>query len=91
VDAEGVIRGLAVGTRVSDECGHLAQICVTPELQGSGLAYELLRRTLAALRSEGARELSLTVTMQNERAVRLYQRFGFRTIHSFDAWVWDGI
>jgi ribosomal protein S18 acetylase RimI-like enzyme len=43
-----------------------------------------------ALRASGARRISLTVTAANAEAVKLYQRFGFREVRRFFAYVWEG-
>jgi ribosomal protein S18 acetylase RimI-like enzyme len=40
------------------------------------------------LRALHFRELTLTVTSVNARAVRLYETLGFRTIKTFTAGVW---
>jgi ribosomal protein S18 acetylase RimI-like enzyme len=89
LDQQGRVRGLSLASTVAPEVGHIAQICLAREYQGSGAGYELLRRSLEALRAKGATEASLTVTASNDRAVRLYERFGFRTILQFEALVWD--
>jgi len=34
--------------------------------------------------------LSLTVTESNVEARKLYEELGFKTMHRFDAMVWDG-
>lgn len=88
-DQAGQAVGLLLATRVSPESGHVAQLCVEQRLQGSGLGYELLRRGLRGFISEGAGLASLTVTAENQTAIRLYERFGFRAIHHFEAHVWD--
>jgi ribosomal protein S18 acetylase RimI-like enzyme len=69
--------------------GHVTQICVVPSLRGKGLGYELLRRSLLALAEAGCGQASLTVTLANRDAVRLYERVGFETTHEFSALVWD--
>jgi ribosomal protein S18 acetylase RimI-like enzyme len=89
LDAEGRVVGACFATRIAPLTGHIAQICVAPAHQGRGAGAELLRRSLLSLRSSGALEASLTVTSSNLPAIRLYQRFGFRTIHHFEALVWD--
>jgi hypothetical protein len=88
-DRGGVMAGLTLATRVAARTGHVAQICIRGEWRGSGLAYEMLRRTVAALREAGVEEVSLTVTEENERAVALYERCGFHAIHRFEALVWE--
>lgn len=88
-DAFGHAAGLCLASRIAGGAGHIAQLCLAPPLHGSGAGYELLRRAMVALASTGAREVSLTVTSSNLRAIRLYERCAFRSIHHFDALVWD--
>jgi ribosomal protein S18 acetylase RimI-like enzyme len=45
--------------------------------RGRGLADELMRTLLDHARSEGIEQVVLTVAADNERARRLYQRWGF--------------
>ncbi|MBI5087233.1 MAG: N-acetyltransferase [Acidobacteria bacterium] len=89
LDAAGRARGLVLSTMVSQQCGHIAQICISPELQGRGIGYELLRRGMESLRAEGAQEVSLTVTAANRHAIRLYERFGYQVVYQFEALVWE--
>lgn len=88
-DPAGESIGLLLATRVSPESGHIAQLCVDNHACGSGLGYELLRRGLLSFAEQRAESASLTVTAANQQAIRLYERFGFRAIHHFDAYVWD--
>jgi ribosomal protein S18 acetylase RimI-like enzyme len=81
--------GISLTSMLSPGVGHITQICVVPTLKGKGLGYELLRRSLLALAEAGFRKASLTVTLANREAVRLYQRVGFETAHAFSALVWD--
>jgi ribosomal protein S18 acetylase RimI-like enzyme len=81
--------GIALGSFVGAEVGHIAQICVRPEAKGAGVGYELLRLSIAGLRQGGAKRVSLTVTAANEEAVRLYLRCGFREVRRFYAYIWD--
>ena len=83
------LAGCVIATRVAPETGHIAQLCVAPEWQGRGLGYELLRRSMQALREIGCREVSLTVTAANGPARRLYEHMDFRTIQRFTAFIWD--
>jgi ribosomal protein S18 acetylase RimI-like enzyme len=88
--SRGVLCGISLASLVSPECGHITQICVSPEAKGAGIGYELLRQSLTALRDAGCRSASLTVTAANRGAVELYQRVGFRTIRRFPAYAWEG-
>ena len=81
---------MSLASLLADDIGHITQLCVGPQFQGTGAGYELLRRSLAALVKAGCRRTSLTVTAANNAAVRLYERVGFETIRVFTAMVWDG-
>lgn len=89
LDSDGGLAGACFATRIGPGAGHIAQICVAPAWQGCGVGEELLRRSLASFRAGGLAEASLTVTSSNTRAVRLYEKYGFRAVHHFDALVWD--
>lgn len=86
----GRLCGISLASLVAPESGHITQICVTPEMQGSGVGHELLRQSLATFREAGCVSASLTVTAANENAVALYQRVGFRTRRQFSAYAWEG-
>ena len=86
----GTLCGLSLTSLVGPEAGHITQICVAPEVRGTGLGYELLRYSLMTLEQHGCRKVSLTVTTANREAVDLYERMGFRTIRTFNALVWEG-
>lgn len=89
VDHDGAVVGACFASRIAPLTGHIAQVCVAPAFQGRGAGAELLRRSLACFQAGGASEASLTVTSSNTHAIRLYERFAFRTVHRFDALVWD--
>jgi len=86
--ATGRLAGLSLSSLVADSVGHITQICVAPWLQGRGAGYELLRRTMRTLLLEGCREATLTVTDRNRHAIELYERTGFATLRTFEAYVW---
>lgn len=89
LDSDGALAGACFATRIGPGAGHVAQICVAPPWQGRGVGGELLRRSLSSFRTGGLTEASLTVTSSNTRAVRLYEKYGFRAVHHFDALVWE--
>jgi ribosomal protein S18 acetylase RimI-like enzyme len=88
--AHGGLGGLSLASVVGRDAGHITQICVSPEVRGTGVGYDLLRRSMMTLREHGCRKVSLTVTASNRDAVDLYERMGFRTIRKFSAYVWEG-
>jgi ribosomal protein S18 acetylase RimI-like enzyme len=81
--------GVCLTSMVAHDVGHITQVCVAPAFRGTGLGYELLRRSLLALADHGCRTVSLTVTTSNASAIQLYERMGFVTRRNFAAYVWD--
>jgi len=87
--ARGWMSGLSLTSVVGPEAGHITQICVASEVRGAGVGYELLSRSLMALRDHGCKKVSLTVTTANREAVTLYERMGFHTTQTFCSYVWE--
>jgi ribosomal protein S18 acetylase RimI-like enzyme len=86
----GRLCGISLASLVALDCGHITQICVSKEVRGTGVGYELLRRSLTTLRDAQCRSASLTVTAANDGAVQLYEQTGFETLRRFQAYVWEG-
>ncbi len=83
-------QALLLSSRVKDDVGHVTQLCVSPALRGLGLGRMLLQQAARHLAKHGGKALSLTVTEANMEARRLYDELGYRTLHRFEAMVWDG-
>ncbi len=60
-----------------DGAVELRQLYLLPEFKGQGIAAALMDWALADARARGARHLYLSVYVDNHRARRLYQRYGF--------------
>ena len=82
------LAALVLGSRVSEQSGHLTQVCVHPAFRRRGLARMMLAQAASSFLRMGAAEISLTVTEANTGAIRLYYDEGYRHAHSFDAAVW---
>ncbi len=83
------LAGVLALTAVRSETAHIPQIAVAAQFQGGGLGTAMLESAFQELDHQGYREVSLTVTDLNSGAVRLYERLGFETFHTFGAFVWD--
>lgn len=81
--------GTIMASVVSPEFGHVTQVCVHPSVQGTGLGYELMRKSMVSMAERGFKRVSLTVTSANP-AIALYRRMGFVERSPFAALVWDG-
>lgn len=75
----GALVGYCVLMPVVDEM-HLLNLCVAPQVQGTGAGLALLREAVRITRGKDLLGLLLEVRPSNVRALRLYERFGFTTI-----------
>src|ERR1700693_1999036 len=91
LDAEtGKLLGVLLSSLVNGDIGHITQVCVAHAARGTGVGYELIRRSLESLARHGCRKASLTVTAANTDAILLYERMGFQKTRVFSAYVWEG-
>ena len=63
---------------------ELCQLYVRKEWHGTGVAAELMERALAAAERRGARHMQLSVYVDNHRARRFYERYGFEAVGRYD-------
>jgi len=89
-EPNGRLCGISLASLVAPQCGHITQICVSPEVRGTGIGHALLRQSLTTLRDMGCQAASLTVTDANRGAVALYERVGFHIVRQFSAYAWEG-
>lgn len=61
-------------------CGNIQNLGVVPEHRGRGLGGQLLLAAVRGFSRQGLRRASLEVTAQNDNAIRLYRRMGFRRV-----------
>ncbi|CAM2145938.1 [ribosomal protein S18]-alanine N-acetyltransferase [Pararobbsia alpina] len=78
-DVHGSLIGYCVLMPVVDEM-HLLNLCVAPASQGRGVGLALLNDAVRITRAEKLFSMLLEVRPSNQRAVRLYERFGFVAI-----------
>jgi ribosomal protein S18 acetylase RimI-like enzyme len=62
---------------------ELYQLYVLEPWHGSGIARELMDWAIAEARRQGARYLTLTVYIDNNRARRFYERYGFEEVGKY--------
>lgn len=70
--------GTVQGLRDRTGMGAIQNLGVVPSHRGRGLGVALLLQALQGFRSAGLSQAMLEVTAQNDGAVRLYHRLGFR-------------
>ena len=74
------------GTRLA----RIYSICVDPASRGRGLAEQLIRAGEDAVRSAGSAYVRLEVRRDNETAIRLYRRLGYRVFDAIPDYYEDG-
>ncbi len=76
-DAAGRLVGYLIISRYVD-AWHVMNVAVDPDHRGRGIASALLDRLFELTAGEGRRGYTLEVRVSNDRAIRLYERMGFR-------------
>lgn len=77
--ADGQVLGYFVAMKGVDEV-HLLNITVAPEFQGQGWARVMLDALAVWARGQGAQWLWLEARVSNQRALHVYERFGYRRV-----------
>jgi GNAT superfamily N-acetyltransferase len=67
-----------IGCKANGEEGHVRGMAVLPEWQGTRLASSLLEAAEGQLRRAGCGFATLDTTMPLERAIRFYERHGYK-------------
>jgi len=78
VDSQGNIVGTIGGAVVSSSEGHLRGMAVLPGWHGRGIAQRLLEAMEKHLIGRGCTRISLDTTEPLHRAMRFYEKNGFR-------------
>lgn len=70
--------GTIQGIRATFKHGAIQNVGITPAHRGRGVGTALISAALAGFQQAGLARAYLEVTAQNDRAVQLYKRLGFR-------------
>ena len=71
--------------------GWISGIGIAVPHRGQGLGEALMRAVLDQARARGLREVWLEVLVQNEPAIRLYEKLGFSYERVLEVWTLDGL
>jgi len=77
-DAEGTVVGTVACGLMSPVEGHLRGMAVRSGWQGAGVARQLLGCAESELEARGCSRITLDTTIPLERAMRFYERNGYR-------------
>jgi ribosomal-protein-alanine N-acetyltransferase len=78
-EEQGRVVGYVIGWIIEDEF-HIGNVAVTTKRQGRGIAKRLLTEGIRIACERGVRLATLEVRSSNERAIGLYERYGFRPV-----------
>jgi ribosomal protein S18 acetylase RimI-like enzyme len=76
---------------VRGDRGWIAGIGVNTPQRGTGVGKALMRNVLEEAARLGLREVWLEVLVQNEPAIRLYEKLGFETVRELEVWSLEGL
>jgi ribosomal protein S18 acetylase RimI-like enzyme len=76
---------------IRGERGWIAGIGVAVPHRGKGVGEALMRGVIEQARSRGLREVWLEVLVQNEPAIRLYEKLGFERVRDLEVWTLDAV
>lgn len=84
-DDDGLVVGV-IWSRIMDDYGHVDDdtpslaMAVHKDYRGQGIGTNLMKEMLSLLKEHGYENVSLSVQKEN-KAVRLYEHMGFKTVH----------
>ena len=78
---EGKVEGY-IGTWIEKDHSELINFYVAKEYQNMGFGSMMLDFIIRLVESVGCKTLSLEVRVSNEKAIRLYESFGFTKSHT---------
>ena len=79
---QGVLIGFAAWESLDNAAAYLHKLYIDPDMLGSGLGSQLLARVKQNSKIPGNTELRLAVNKRNHRAIRAYERNGFKCLES---------
>jgi ribosomal protein S18 acetylase RimI-like enzyme len=89
-----LVGGAAAGIcklAIRGDCGWIAGIGVAAAHRGQGVGEELMRGVLDVAHERGLDEVWLEVLVQNEPAIRLYEKLGFERVRELEVWTLDSV
>jgi ribosomal protein S18 acetylase RimI-like enzyme len=86
---EGEPAGIAK-LAIRGDRGWIAGVGVSVPHRGRGLGETLMRAVAEEGRARGLREIALEVLVQNEPAIRLYEKLGYERTRELEVWALEG-
>ena len=90
-EGENILGYALVLTRRTSGIARLYSIAVAPDETGRGVAALLLHHVENAARARGLRSMRLEGRADNEPAIRLYEKTGYRSFAQYENYYHDGM
>lgn len=81
---EGTVKGSVAIRRFSEDTAELKALYLAEELRGKGFGHKLFDTAITYAREQGYRRVVLDSMKSYEDARRLYDRYGFKEIASYN-------
>ena len=86
LDGERIVANASIERNKTERYSHRAELSITVlrEYWGKGIGTRLLRELLAFSENSGIESVYLDVRADNDRAIALYRKFGFKDIGNYE-------
>lgn len=87
-----LVGSIRINHNQEENCYEIERVMVAPQAQGKGYGTKLLNFIVAKLQQTHRTPIFLTVAACNEKAVKMYEKFGFVPVgEEMDEWKIEGI
>ena len=90
LECDGKIAGYIIGSKKTDGSGHIMSVAVHPSYRNRGFGTSLIKKLEEIMSGNGIKRVFLEVSTNNGKAVRLYQRLGYRFLEIIRSYYPDG-
>ncbi len=87
---EALVGSIRINHNKEENCYEVERVMVAPQAQGKGYGKKLLEFVVAKLQQTHRTPIFLTVAACNEKAVKLYEMFGFIPVYEeMETWEFE--
>lgn len=83
-EENGIIQGFLVGTLLTysfQKTGYVDDLFVEKDFRNKSVARSLIKEFIKVTKKKGARKFRLGVDIKNKKAIKLYEKMGFKITH----------
>jgi ribosomal protein S18 acetylase RimI-like enzyme len=91
LEGDELVGSIRIHHNKEESCYEIERVMVAPQSQGKGYGKELLKFAVAKLQQTHRTPIVLTVAACNDKAIRMYEKFGFVVVsEKMDEWRLEG-